>query len=233
MNYENMLPTDFQSLDGLLGGGFHGGSLHVIAARPGMGKTLFALQCTAGMAKNPGKKMCIFSPGMGRDHIKQIFAELCNRDNLLLDDTAAITISQIRTRLAGITVLGAVAIDDLGLIHPEDGADPQNASSANEIARELKRIAREFDIPVVCTSRLPRSTDNRRDGRPILTDLEEISGGLIQDADVILFPYRHAYFDPVEADPGSEIIVAKNRYGGCGSLPFHFDCRIPQFSEEL
>lgn len=233
---EKTISTGFQSLDALLGGGFHAGSLNVIAGRPGMCERIFALQCAAGMVKNSGKRIPFFPMEMAAGIIREKFAELCDRDSVILDDTAPITTSQIRTRLAGVSDLGAAVISSFGLIQPEDGADGRNAAiKANEIAWELKWIAREFDIPILCTSRLPRSLRELRNRRRILKDLERISSVLVRDADVILSPYRHAYDDAeeIEYPAGAEIIVAKNRYGECGSLPFRFDGRIPQFSEDI
>ena len=233
---EKTISTGFQSLDEVLGGGFHAGNLNVIAARPGMCKRIFALQCAAGMVKNSGKRIPFFPMEMAADIIREKFAELRDRDSVILDDAAPITTSQIRAHLAGVSDLGAAVIGSFGLIQPEDGADEQNASKkANEIAWELKRIAREFDIPILCASRLPRSLREHRNRRHILKDLERISSVLVQDADVILSPYRHAYdaAEEIEYPAGAEIIVAKNRYGKCGSLPFRFDGRIPQFSEDI
>lgn len=235
MKCENTISTGFQSLDQVLDGGFHGGSLNVIAARPGMGKTIFALQCAAGMANAIDKKIDIFSLEMSRDYIKDKFTELCTRDSVILEDTAPITRSQIWARLAGVPDLGGVFIDCLQLLQSDGDPCGENASSADEISRELKRIAREFDIPVICTSRLPRSLEKRRDCRPILKDLDEASGGLVQDADVILFLYRHAYYNIAEMEnpTEAEIIVAKNRFGSTANLPFRFEDEIPQFSEKM
>lgn len=241
MNCENTISTGFQSLDKVLNGGLHGGSLNVIAARPGMGKTIFALQCAAGMAKNTGKIIYYYLLEMFPDYVKEKYAELCVRGGVILDsafildDTAPITLSQIRTRLAGISDLGGVFIDCIQFLQSDGDPCGKSVSIADEISRELKRIAREFDIPVICTSRLPRSLEKRRDCRPILKDLDEVSGGLMQDADVILFLYRHAYYgtEDLKDPPGAEIIVAKNRFGSTANLPFRFEGNIPQFSEKL
>ena len=233
MKCEDAISTGFQSLDKVLNGGFHGGSLHVIAARPGMGKTIFALQCAAGMAKVTDRKIYIFSLEMSRDYVKEKYAELCTRDSVILDDTAPITLSQIRTRLAGISDLGGVFIDRFQFLQSDDDPCGKNASSADEISRELKLIAKEFDIPVICTSRLPRSLEKRRDCHPVLRDLDKGSGGLVQDADVILFLYRQAYYTEMENPTEAEIIVAKNRFGSTANLPFRFAGNIPQFSEEI
>ena len=241
MKHEKTISTGFRSLDRVLGGGFHCGSLHVIAARPGMGKTVFSLQCAAGLAKVTDKKIYIFSLEMSRDYVKEKFTELCTRDSVILDDTVPVTPSQIREKLAGISDPGAVIIDYFQLLQLGGGTCGQNtAISADKIARELKQIAKKFDIPVICTSGLSRALEKRRDCHPVLRDLDKGSGGLVQDTDVILFLYRHAYYDieyydteEIEDPDGAEVIVAKNCFGECEDLPFRFEGEIPQFTEEI
>ena len=233
MKCEKTITTGFQSLDRVLFGGFHSGSLNVIAARTGVGKTIFSLQCAAGMAKNSGKEICFFSMLTAPDYVMWKLADLCRQGNVIHDDTA-IKLSQIRTRLAGISDLGAVIIDSFEQILPEDGAHAQNVADANEIARELKMISRELDVPVICTCYLPRSQEKRLNCRPVLRDFDRISGGLVQDSDVILSLYRPVYYDTEEIeDPTeAEVIVVKNCYGECDILPFRFG-KIPQFSEDM
>ena len=230
MKCENTLSTGFQSLDRVLGGGFHGDSLNVIAARPGMGKSVFALQCAVGMVKDTDKKIYIFSLEMSRNHAKEKFKELYSRENILFDDIPAITPNQIHARLAGISDLGAVIIDYFQLLLPNP-CEQNAAANTNKVAGELKVIAREFNIPIICTSQLPRTLEKRRDRRPLLRDLAKISGGLEQISDVILFLYRYAYYDTDEIN-GAEVTVANNRFGRCDVLPFRFEGSIPQFSEE-
>lgn len=223
MKCENVISTGFRPLDKILNGGFRGGSLNVIAARPGMGKTTFAMQCACAMAKNTDKKIYIFSLESPSNHIKKKFAGSCNQDKIIIDDSAPIKPSQIRTKLSKISALGAVMIDYFQLLRLEDGDCEQNATiRANTLSGELKRIAREFDVPVICTAQLSRSVEERQNQRPILSDLDKNNGSLVQDADVILFLYRD-YYSTKEDRSVTELIVAKNRYGSCGNLSLCWD----------
>ena len=131
-------------------GVYYGGSLHVISGGPGMEKTIFALQCAAEMVKKSGKSIYIFSTEIPLDYLKENFEELCAQNSIILDDTAPVALSQIRETLSGISGLGAAVIDYFQLLQSVGGTWGQNAAvSAEEITRELKLIAEEFDIPVI------------------------------------------------------------------------------------
>ena len=219
MNYENVIATGFQPLDGILGGGFHNGSLNIIAARPGMGKTTFAFQCAAGMAKNTEKKIYIQSLEMSSDYAKRRYPYLNDEKRIIIDDTAPTSMTGLCARLAKISDLGAVIIDYLQLIDPEDCVRKPDVIS--RIVFELKLLSKELGVPVICTSQLPRALERRRNRRPILRDLKNDVPE--QDMDVFLFLFREGYYNR-KADPSeAEIIVAKNRCGGCGVLPFYLD----------
>lgn len=210
-------------LDSIIGGGFHRGSLNVIASRPGMGKTTFAMQCASGIARTAKKKIYIVSLEMGSEQIKKKFSDLSEENGIIIDDTPPITPSQIREKLNEIPDIGTVIIDYFQLLQSDNGIFEQNAAiNANKIAGELKLISKDFDIPVICTSQLSRSAEERQNHRPVLSDLDRFNGGLVQEADVILFLYRDVYYDMEGAEDRSmeEIIVAKNRYVNCANLLF-------------
>lgn len=236
MNGKNTIATGFQQigiqlgtqLDTVLGGGFHGGSLNVVASRPGMGKNAFVLQCAAGMAKNTDKKICMFSRDISLDHIKKNFAGSCDQGNLMIDDSTPITLSQVRAKLAEISDLGAVIID-FHLLQSDNGACEQNAAaSACKISGELKRIALESEVPVLCNTRLPKKPykGSRRPGPGEL----RVCGNLAEVADVILFLHRDADLDVTEEMAGSqatEVIVAKNRYGELRTFLYPLPLPLP------
>lgn len=230
MNCNNTVSTGFQQLDEVLGGGFHGGSLNLIASRPGMGKTTFVLQCAAGMAKNTDKMIYIFSLEMSSECIKKRFKGLCNQSNIMIDDTALITPSQARAKLAGISDLGAVIIDYFQLLQSDDSACEQTAAiRASKIAGELKMISLELGVPVICSAQAPRMAD-KESYRPHLRDLR-FTGCIEEDADVLLFLHRDVDYNAEErADcPAVEIIPAKNRYGGLETFPLCYE--EPQIHE--
>lgn len=171
MKYENVISTGFQSLDEVLGGGFHSGSFSIIAARPGIGKTTFAMQCAAGMIKNTEKKIYILSLEMDSEHIKKKYSDLSEDNRIIIDDTALITHSQLCANLNGIPDLGAVIIDYFQLINTDSRVCGQK-----EIVRELKQIATELDIPVICTSQFPSITEEQRKNyRLVLSNLIDIA----------------------------------------------------------
>ena len=213
MNYKNTISTGFQKLDEVLGGGFHGGSFNAIASRPSMGKTTFVLQCAAGMAKSTDKKIYVFSLETSLNVIKRKSIGLCNQSSIIIDDTAPITLSQARAKLAGISDLGAVIIDYFQLLQLDDSACEQTAAiRASKISRELKMISLELGVPVICCVQTQRMAD-KESHRPNLRDLR-FCGNLEVDADVVLFLHRDVDANVKEiADCPVEIIIGKNRYG--------------------
>lgn len=225
MNSKNFIPTGFPSLNKILGGGFHNGSLNVIASRPGMGKTSFAIQCTADMCQNTEKSIYIFSLEMSSELIKKKYKDIGRENHIIVDYTASITLSKMSTKLAKIPDIAAIFIDYIQLI-TTDGSEKGHFASAAEIAGELKLIAKETDIPVICTSQLSRALDLRENHRPLLSDIEE---PFMQNADTILYVYGDSYYDKTADDSTAEIGILKNHYGDCKVLPFHW-C-FPKFSE--
>lgn len=225
MNIKNFMPAGFTSFDKILGGGFHNGSLNVIASRPSMGKTTFAMQCAANMSRCTEKAILIFSLEMSSEQIKERYGEISNSNQIIIDDTAPITLSKIRAKIAEVSNLAAIVIDYIQLI-TTDSSKKGHFASVSEIAGKLKQIAIETDIPVICTSQLSRALDLRENRHPLLSDIEE---PLRQNADTILYVYRDSYYDKTADDSTAEIGILKNRYGDCKGLPFHW-C-FPKFSE--
>lgn len=250
------LPTGFKGLDRIIHG-LGRSDFTLIAARPGVGKTSFALNIAANVAISTGKSVVIFSLEMSREQLAQrllaaqalvesgklMTGVLTNQDwrdiaeatgtlaraPLFIDDTALITAAEIKAKLRRVKNLGLVVIDYLQLM--TSGRNISNrVQEVSEITRSLKLMAKELDVPVVTLSQLSRSIESRSDHRPMLSDLRE-SGSIEQDADVVMFLHRESMYNPGEEDEGEvKCIVAKNRHGETGSVDLHWDGRYTRFS---
>lgn len=249
--------SGFSYLDDKISG-LNDSDLILIAARPAMGKTAFALNIAQNVAKNdPSKQVCIFSLEMPRE---QLAARLLSSASLVdsyklrtgrltgddwvrlasgasylsgmpiyIDDSASITVQQIHSKLRRMKNLGLVVIDYLGLIgttlHTEN-----RVTIISEITRQLKIMAKQLDVPVILLSQLSRGPESRTDKRPMLSDLRE-SGSIEQDADIVLFLYRDAYYNRENQRPNeAECIVAKNRHGETGTVFLNWDGQFTRFT---
>ena len=233
------------------------GDLIIVGARPGMGKTSFALNIATNVAKTK-KAVAIFSlemPGeqlvnrllssealidsaklrTGQlkpedwDNLASVASSLSGCD-IYIDDTSAISATEMRSKLRRIPNLGLVVIDYIGLMQSTAHTD-NRAQQVGEISRNLKIMAKDFGIPIVCCAQLNRGTESRTgEGgkKPTLSDLRD-SGSIEQDADIVLFLYRDEYYNDIKGtnneDPNSpstantaEIIIAKNRHGSVGNV---------------
>lgn len=153
---------------------------------------------------------------------------------MVIDDQPGLSISDLRARARRMKEtygIGVLIIDYLQLISGPaslKGSDNRQ-QEISEISRGLKNLARELDIPVICLSQLSRKVEERAGHRPMMSDLRE-SGSIEQDADVVLFLLRREYYDPLDKPGMAEIIVAKNRHGGVGSVNLTYRKEIAQFA---
>ena len=251
--------TGFAYLDTLTSG-LNKSDLILIAARPAMGKTAFALNLAQNVAKtHPEQAVCIFSLEMpkaqlasrllsasaqvdsnklrnGRlsndDWTKLAYgANYLNNMPIYIDDTASITVPQIKAKLRRIKNLGLVVIDYLGLIQSTLKTE-NKVQVISEITRQLKIMAKELNVPVLVLSQLSRGPESRTDKRPMLSDLRD-SGSIEQDADIVMFLYRDAYYNKESKTPNmAECIIAKNRHGECGTVNLVWDGQYTRFSSE-
>jgi replicative DNA helicase len=177
-----------------------------------------------------------------------------SRIPLFIDDTAALSISAIRTRARRLKRqhgLGLIVVDYLQLATPTPGARYDNrVLEISEITRGLKALAKELDVPVLALSQLSRAVEQRDDKRPQLADLRE-SGSIEQDADVVMFIFREEYYiQRREPKVGTEehrkwqdemsqvynlaeLIIAKQRHGPIGKVLLHFDGKTTKFSDHI
>lgn len=159
---------------------------------------------------------------------------------LYIDDTPGVSVSEIRSkcrRLKAEQGLDIIMIDYLQLMQAKSAArsGDNRQQEISEISRSLKSLARELNVPVIALSQLSRSVEARQDHRPFLSDLRE-SGSLEQDADMVSFLYREAYYNrEIEDDDPrkneTEIILAKNRNGPVDTVKFHFAGQFTLFYE--
>jgi len=231
--------------------GLHGGELVIIAARPAMGKTNFALNILNSVIGNGGKAAMFSLEMASRELLSRLcaigaqipysnvlggkftadeytalgkFIERLQKAPVVIDDDAGVSLSDIRSRAREIRrTLGGldIVLVDYLQLIPGDGESRRLEIEA--ISRGLKLLAKELSCPVVALSQLSRRVEERMDKRPILSDLRE-SGSIEQDADVVTMLYREGVYDPVSPDAGLvEVITRKLRHGETGTVYFEDD----------
>jgi replicative DNA helicase len=155
-------------------------------------------------------------------------------NNLVIDDTGGITLQALRNkarRLKAKQGLDLIVVDYLQLMHADSGNRSRNREQeVAEISTGLKELAKELDIPVLALAQLSRAVENRGDKRPQLSDLRE-SGSIENDADLVMFAYREAYYDPNSTSSRAEVIIAKHRNGPVGTVDLAFRKETTRFEE--
>jgi replicative DNA helicase len=252
------IPTGYVDLDRLTAG-WQPGTLVILAARPSMGKTSFAAQSGAYSAEK-GKKVALFSLEMSKESLaekllcnlgmvdghKMRVGGLQDKDwevitqvakqlyysGLHIDDSKRLTALDIKAicrRMQQESGLDLVIIDYLQLITPHSKKQSMTYE-VGEITKELKNMAAELKVPVICLSQLSRQCEQRgRDKRPILSDLRD-SGSIEADADLVLFLYRDEYYDPESEKKGiTEVNIAKQREGPTGMVELGFFKEFTRF----
>lgn len=250
------IPTGIGDLDKKITG-LNKSDLIILGARPGMGKTSFALNIARNVAVNAGKTVCFFSLEMSRDQLAQRMlsseaaigseklrtgelaaeewtrltqaGENLSKAEIYFDESSNITVPEMMAKLRRMKRVDLVIIDYLGLMHSPRHTD-NRVQEISEITRSLKIMAKELKVPVIACAQLSRATEQKgKSHKPALADLRD-SGSIEQDADIVLFLYREAYYDSEKGSDQdmsdttkSECIVAKNRHGGIGSVPLYWD----------
>ena len=154
-------------------------------------------------------------------------ADRMSKSKLFIDDTPGLTVQDMRSKLRRLKVehgLDLVIVDYIQLMQGRNaGKGSENRQQeVSEISRNLKLIAREFNVPVIALSQLSRSVESRPDKRPVLSDLRE-SGSLEQDADIVIFLYRDKYYDEnSEKGDNAEVLIRKHRNGSIGTVELQF-----------
>lgn len=255
--------TGWKYLDRKLAGGLYPGELVILAARPAMGKTAYALQMAHQVAKS-GKHAIVFSAEMSKESLlKRAVSELMGHaldkpeyqfsgeefnaflkslDRLRglpmsIDDTPGITTAQMQVRIQNMQRrhdVGLVVFDYIELAGDQTKGDSEERR-INDIVKSLKKIARVCDVPVMALCQLNRQVESRGNKRPMLADLR-YSGSIEQDADKVMFLYRHDYYltqGTASPEPGTEnvaeVIVSKHRNGATGEVKLRFTPETMRF----
>ena len=165
-------------------------------------------------------------------------ADRMSKSKLFIDDTPGLTVQDMRSKLRRLKVehgLDLVIVDYIQLMQGRNsGKGSENRQQeVSEISRNLKLIAREFNVPLIALSQLSRSVESRPDKRPVLSDLRE-SGSLEQDADIVIFLYRDKYYDEnSEMGDEAEVLIRKHRNGAVGSVKLLFIGELTRFLDTV
>ncbi len=255
------VPTGFIDLDEKLTG-LHGSELILIAARPAMGKTAFALNIAQYATMKADVPCVVFSLEMSKE---QLATRLIAMDSMVdsqairtgqlqdsdweklmdstyrvgstkmvIEDTPGITIAELRSKCRKLKQSFGLGLIIIDYLQLMNGSGRSESrqQEISEISRSLKKLARELDVPVIALSQLNRAVDSREDHRPVMSDLRE-SGAIEQDADVIMFIYRDDYYNKESTKPGiADIIVAKQRNGSTGPVELVWMGKYTKFANK-
>ena len=244
--------TGYRDLDNMTAG-LQRSDLIILAARPAMGKTTLVTNLAYNVATINKQSVLFFSLEMSKEQLidrmlsdvsgvdswnirtgnlsDEDFAKLSEASGemaeapIYIDDTPGLTVLEIRTkarRAAHQAPLGLIVIDYLQLIQGSAATQGNRVQEVSEISRGLKLLARELNVPVIALSQLSRTVENRTPQIPQLADLRE-SGSIEQDADIVMFIYREAYYNPdTDRQNITDLIIAKHRNGPVGRVELYF-----------
>lgn len=250
--------TGYPNLDKVTAG-LQRGDMIILAARPSMGKTALALNIAEYVGIRCRQPVAIFSMEMGADQLCQrLLASIGRLDSqrlrkgtltddewdkfmaasslmdgkpIFIDDTGSLTVSDLSSRARRLAnslqkPLGLIVVDYIQMM---SGKGDNRVTILSEISRGLKALAKELHCPIIVLSQLSRAVETRTDHRPMMSDLRE-SGAIEQDADVIMFIYREARYNPnTENKNAAELIIAKQRNGPVGTLRMNFYGELTRF----
>lgn len=228
--------------------GFQKGDMVLIAARPSMGKTTFALNIAEHAALREGKSIVVFSLEMSKEQLA--YKLLCSEANvdmlklrtgnlddddweriaratgplskakIYIDDTAGLSVLEMRSKCRKIKIEHGIDMILIDYLQLMSGSSGSESrqQEVSEISRSIKALAKEMECPVIALSQLSRAPEQRADHRPMLSDLRE-SGSIEQDADVVMFLYRDEYYNKETEEKNiGECIIAKQRNGPVGTV---------------
>lgn len=256
------LSTGFNDFDEMTSG-LQSGDLIIVAGRPSMGKTSFAMNIAENAAIKSNKHVLVFSMEMPGDHLalrmlsslgridqhKVRTGKLSDDDwprltsavsmlseaKMFIDDTPALSPTEVRARARRIARQHEIGLIVLDYLQlmQISGFREGRTQEISEISRSLKAIAKELNVPVIALSQLNRSLESRNDKRPVMSDLRE-SGAIEQDADVISFIYRDEVYNEDSPDKGTaEVIIGKQRNGPIGKVRLTFLGQYTRFENFL
>ena len=256
------ITTGFKYLDSMTSG-LQRSDLIILAARPAMGKTAFALSLALNAAVKGGASVMVFSLEMSKEQLGQrllsmeskvsmqnlktgrlerrdwddinIALDVLSKANIHIDDMAGINIMEMKSKCRRLK--GEEGLDlvviDYLQLMTPEGRADSRTQEISVISRNLKLLARELDCPVLVLSQLSRAPETRTDHRPMLSDLRE-SGSIEQDADIVIFLYRDEYYNEDTESPGEcEVIVAKQRSGPTGTVKVTWLDKLTKFVDGM
>lgn len=211
--------------------GFHKSDLIAIGARPGMGKTTFAINLAENIAMS-GKKCVFFSLELSNEQLAKKFSTVNSDMEIYIDDTPGITVSEMNQKIKDLKNVDCVVIDYFGLIRPEIKRTDR-IQECHDISRKLRKMANELDIPIICTTTVARNENYGE--RPRFSNL--LDGGRLEFyADIFMFLHRNSYYfceideDDIEGHT-TELIIAKNKHGSTETIELNFDDETKRFIE--
>lgn len=245
--------TGYRDLDNMTAG-LQRSDLIILAARPAMGKTTLVTNLAYNVATIEKKPVLFFSLEMSKEQlVDRMLADAANVDSwnirtgkltdedfmklseasgelaeapIFIDDTPGLSVLEMRTKARRKNheePLGLIIVDYLQLMQASAAVAGNRVQEVSEISRGLKLIARELNVPLIALSQLSRSVESRTPAIPQLSDLRE-SGSIEQDADIVSFIYRPAYYEPdnPEVQNITDLIIAKHRNGPTGKVQLYF-----------
>jgi len=250
------VPSGFPELDAKTSG-FQKGDMVLVAARPSMGKTTFALNLAEYAALREGKSVAVFSLEMSKEQLA--YKLLCSEANvdmlklrsgnledkdweniakasgplaaakIFIDDSAGTSVMEMRSKCRRLKIEHGIDYIIIDYLQLMSGSNTESRQQeVSEISRSIKALAKEMQCPVVALSQLSRAPEQRADHRPMLSDLRE-SGSIEQDADIVMFLYRDEYYNKDTEDKNvAECIIAKQRNGPTGTVKLAW---LGQFSK--
>lgn len=252
------LATGFDELNRRCGG-FHGGEFILIAGRPGMGKSSFAVNIAEYVSVNEGKTVAVFNLEMPKESLmKRILCSQALIDSskiltgkfegedwarmgrvldkiaaapLYIDDSSTITVSEIKAKCHRLKQTKGLSmiVIDYLQLMQGSGRTESRQQEIADISRSLKIMAKELDVPVIALSQLSRAVESRQDKRPMLADIRE-SGSIEQDTDMVMFLYRDEYYNPDTEDKNmAEVLIAKHRAGETGMFKLGWQGKYTKF----
>ena len=255
------IPTGFKDIDEKTSG-LQRSDLIIVAARPAMGKTAFALNIAQQSAVKAGSSVMIFSLEMSKEQLGQRLLAMqarveiqklkqgdldrkdwdritmaldeLNNTKIVIDDTPGISIMEMRNKCRRLKAEQGLdlVVVDYLQLMSLQGKTDNRQQEISTISRNLKLLAREIECPVIVLSQLSRAPEQRQDHRPVLSDLRE-SGSIEQDADIVIFLYRDDYYTENTDKPGvCEVNIAKHRSGPTDKVELTWVSRYTKFSDK-
>ena len=255
------IPTGFHDLDEETSG-LQRSDLIIVAARPGMGKTAFALNIAQQSAVKHGTSAIIFSLEMSKEQLGQrllamqarvemqklkqgdldrkdwdrvsLGVDELNNSKIVIDDTPGIQLMEMRNKCRRLKAEQGLdlIVVDYLQLMTFEGRTDNRQQEISALSRNMKLLARELNCPVILLSQLSRAPELRQDKRPMLSDLRE-SGSIEQDADIVIFLYRDDYYNENTEKPGvCEVNIAKHRSGPTDKIELTWVARYTKFSDK-